>query len=85
MQHDERRIPLDYAPAVTPSERSFWTAMLDLFRIRRNQQDAGRVEAVEANEADRIADAKRVLRQPGMSQEALDKAARVLARVGGGK
>lgn len=83
--HDDRRIPLDYAPAATPSERSFWATMLDLFRVRRNQQDAAQAKAAAENAPIREADARRALSQPGVSPEALDKAARVLSRVGKGE
>lgn len=83
--HDDRRIPLDFEPAVSASQRSHWQTFLDLFRRRRNAQDGRRAQAVERNHADRQADALRQLRQPGLTPEQRDLAMRVLGRVGGGK
>jgi hypothetical protein len=83
--HDERRAPLDYAPAATPSERSFWAAMLDIFRIRRNAQDARVAKAAAENAPLREAEARRKATQPGVSPELTEKFAKVVARVGGGK
>lgn len=83
--HDDRRVPLEFEPAATPSERSFWVTFIDRFLARRNRQDEARVRAVEANERDRVADAKRQSRQPGLSRPKTDMAMRVFGRVGGGK
>ena len=83
--HDERRIPLDYEPDVSASQRSYWQTFLDLFRTRRNRQAERRAKAVERNQADRRADALRQLRQPGLTPEQRDMAMRVLGRAGGGK
>ena len=82
--HDDRRIPLDYQPGVSASQRSHWQTFLDLFRRRRNAQDDRRAQAVERNHADRQADALRQLRQPGLTPEQRDLAMRVLGRVGSG-
>lgn len=83
-QHDERRIPLEFEPAATPSERSFWATFLDLFRIRRNAQDDRRAQAVERNHTERQLAAKRLLRQPGATDEQVALALRVLGRAGSG-
>lgn len=83
--HDERRIPLEYEPDVSASQRIYWQTMRELFLGRRNRQDAHRAKAVERNQADRQADALRQLRQPGLTPEQRDMAMRVLGRAGGGK
>jgi hypothetical protein len=80
--HDERRTPLDYAPAATPSERSFWAAMLDIFRIRRNAQDAQVAKAAAENAPIRAAEARRAIAQPGTPPDVVEKFSRVLARIG---
>lgn len=83
--HDERRIPIDYEPAATPQQIAHWRVMREVYRERRNRQDAHRAKAVERNQADRQADALRQLRQPGLTPEQRDMAMRVLGRAGGGK
>jgi len=69
MSHDERNIPIEYAPAATPQQIAHWRVMREIYRERRNRQDAHRLKAVERTQADRRADALRQLRQPGLTPE----------------
>lgn len=80
--HDERRVPIPFEPAATQKELGFWATMLGIFRHRRNRRDQARAKAIEANQADRIRDAKRQLRQPGLTEAERAAALRVLATVG---
>jgi hypothetical protein len=79
--HDERRIPLDLEPI---SRRdAAWAKLWGwLSRRERNIHDERVAKAAADNLPLRAAEADRIQRQPGVSQDALDKAARVLARLG---
>lgn len=81
--HDDRRIPIDPQPApqsVLESIR-FW---LTFGPLRRNKQDQSVAKAAARNRSHHETEAHRVLTQPGASQDAVDKALRILGRVGRG-
>jgi hypothetical protein len=82
--HDERSIPLQ-PEGLTPRESKFFRLMAFLGLREKNQHDERIQKAAEANRPIREAEARRALRQPGVSQNALDKAARVLGRLGKGE
>lgn len=82
--HDERRAALQPEPppaGLIASIRN-WIAIHVGRRQVREQRQA---QASESNRALREAEARRALRQPGVSPEAVDKAMRVLARIGKGE
>jgi hypothetical protein len=81
--HDDRRIPLDPQPesrSLLESIRSW----LSIGQARRNKREAAQAKAAADNLPLRAAEADRVLRQPGVSPDAAEKALRVLARLGKG-
>lgn len=81
--HDERTIPLQPDP-LPAREGYFFRLMAKLGLREKNIHDEKVAKAAEANRPVREADARRALTQPGVSPEALDKAVRVLSRIGSG-
>jgi hypothetical protein len=73
--------PLDYTPvrpSVLASIRSALRRLLD----GRSVTEAERALATQLNTPAREAEARRTLRQPGASPDAVEKALRVLSRLG---
>jgi len=84
MSHDERNIPLDYDPQ--PAKETAWQRVLIALGLsHRNERDETMTRAVLENDAYHEADARRKLRQAGVSEKAVAKAAAMLARVGKGE
>jgi hypothetical protein len=79
--HDELRIALDPEP-LPPREGYFFRLMARLGLREKNQHDERIQKAAEANRPVREAEARRALVQPGVSPETMDKALRVLGRIG---
>lgn len=82
--HDERRIALDPEPLL-PREGYFFRLMSRLGLREKNIRDEKVAKAAEANRDSHEAEAHRILRQPGVSDAAVEKALRVLGKVGRGE
>jgi hypothetical protein len=82
--HDERRIALTPEPESRSVLDSIWF-WITFGKQRDNRRNERQAKAADDNAPLREAEARRALSQPGVSQEALDKAARVLARIGKGE
>lgn len=82
--HDDRRVPVD----PQPESRSLLESIrhwLSIGRARRTKREDAQAKAAEKNRPYREAEARRALSQPGVSDEIVDKAARVFARIGKGE
>jgi hypothetical protein len=82
--HDERNIPLDPQPERTGLLADI-RAWLNIGQARRNKREAAQAKAAEANRPIREAEARRALSQPGVSPDVLEKAGRMLGRLGKGE
>jgi hypothetical protein len=81
--HDDRRALLEPEKLV-PREGYFFRLMAWLGLREKNQRDEKVAKAAAENLPLRIRDAERALRQPGVSEAAVEKALRVLGRAGRG-
>lgn len=82
--HDDRRIPLDPTPA-EPGLVAWIRRQLTKGRETRTERETKQQITKIANKPLRMAIARRELRQPGQHFDVVDKALRMLGRVGRGQ
>lgn len=64
-QHTDPNDRVDYTPAASPEDLSWWGKLIARFRNHRNTQDAAQSKAASDNAPMREADARRKAAQDG--------------------